>query len=84
MALVECPAKQEGSEVVPVINKLIDTVPFDVIAYTLDWHPDDHCSFIENVHNRQLSKQSPVIKRSFTLIILTMHTLIINLRLKKT
>ena len=60
MALIKCPAKQEGSDVVPVINKLIDTIPFDVITYSLDWHPASHCSFIENVQKRKLSKYSPV------------------------
>lgn len=61
LALKRCEAKQDGAEVVPCINHLIDTVPFDVIAYTLDWHPDDHVSFIENVNMRKLSSNSPVI-----------------------
>ncbi len=60
LALRNCPAKQEGAEVVPAINNLIETVPFDVIVYTLDWHPADHCSFIENVHMRKLHEKSPV------------------------
>ena len=59
LALRNCPAKHNASEVVPCINHLIDTVPFDVIVYTLDWHPADHCSFIENVHLRKLSENSP-------------------------
>ena len=54
MALIKCPAKQEGSDVVPVINNLIHNIPFDVIAYSLDWHPANHCSFIENVNLRKL------------------------------
>ena len=60
MALIKCPAKQEGSEVVPIINSLIENVPFDVITYSLDWHPANHCSFIENVSKRKISKLSPV------------------------
>lgn len=60
LALKRCEAKQDGAEVVPCINHLIDTVPFDVIAYTLDWHPDDHVSFIENVNMRKLSPNSPI------------------------
>lgn len=60
LALKNCPAKQDGVEVVPVINSLIEKVPFDVVAYTLDWHPEDHCSFIDNVHMRKLSPNSPV------------------------
>lgn len=59
--MLNCPAKQDGSEVVPVINQLIDSVPFDAVAYTLDWHPENHCSFIENINLRRLSANSPVI-----------------------
>lgn len=60
MAISKCPSGQDGSEVVPCINDLIRTVPFDVIAYTYDWHPEDHCSFIENVGKRKISQISPV------------------------
>ena len=59
LALKNCPAKQDGAEVVPCINYMLDNVPFDVIVYTLDWHPADHCSFIENVHIRKLTENSP-------------------------
>jgi nicotinamidase-related amidase len=59
LSLKNCASRHDGSEVVPIINHLIDTVPFDVIVYTLDWHPADHCSFIENVNLRQLSSHSP-------------------------
>ena len=60
LSLLNCPAKHDASEVVPCINHLIDTVPFDVISYTLDWHPANHCSFIENLPSRKLSKNSEV------------------------
>lgn len=60
LALKRCEAKQDGADVVPCINHLIETVPFDVIAYTLDWHPEDHVSFIENVSRRKLSSNSPI------------------------
>lgn len=66
LGLINCPAKQDGAEVVPVINELIDTVPFDAVAYTLDWHPQDHCSFIDNVNMRKLSDKSPT-KKDFKL-----------------
>ncbi len=62
LALRNCEAKQDGAEVLPFINELIETVPFNVITYSLDWHPADHCSFIENVMTRKLSKNSPVAK----------------------
>ena len=42
------------------INKLIDTVPFDMHCYSLDWHPSDHVSFIDNIHLRKLDSDSKV------------------------
>jgi nicotinamidase-related amidase len=60
LALSKCAAKQDGAEVVPVINNLLDSVPFDSVVYTLDWHPEDHCSFVENVHKRKISSNSSV------------------------
>lgn len=35
-----------GDEVVPIINELVDL--FNVVIFTQDWHPENHCSFIEN------------------------------------
>lgn len=49
-----------GEEVVPVINRIIRDVRFDVIAYTYDWHPLDHISFYENRHMRTTAPESPV------------------------
>lgn len=37
-----------GDEVVPVINRLLDSGKFDFFVVSLDWHPEDHCSFIGN------------------------------------
>lgn len=62
LALINCAAKQDGAEVVPVINEMLDTCPFEAIAYTMDWHPKDHCSFVENAGMRKLSEKSPVKK----------------------
>ena len=47
-------------EVVPVINELIRNADFNVVTYTLDCHPHNHCSFIENISMRKLSPKSPV------------------------
>ena len=47
-------------QVVAPINKLIETCPFDLICYSLDWHPADHISFFENVSTRQLDPSSAV------------------------
>ena len=60
LAIKNCPAGQNGEEVVPPINRLLDTVPFTMHCYSLDWHPADHISFIDNVHMRKLSYDSKV------------------------
>lgn len=44
------------------INNLLDTVDFDAVFYSLDWHPSDHVSFIDNVKMRPLDESSPVSK----------------------
>ena len=41
-------------QVVAPINSLLDTVPFTCTAYSLDWHPADHVSFIDNLALRKL------------------------------
>jgi len=51
--LSNSPAHQDGAEVVPIINHLIQTIPFDVIVYTYDWHPSNHISFFENLESRR-------------------------------
>ncbi|XP_041982826.1 nicotinamidase isoform X2 [Aricia agestis] len=56
----KCNAQQDGTEVVEPINRLLDTVPFSCVFYSLDWHPPDHVSFIDNVHMRELHPSSPV------------------------
>ncbi|GFU00429.1 nicotinamidase [Nephila pilipes] len=56
LALKHCPAKQDGKEVVQVINELIDQTKFDAVVYSLDCHPEDHISFFENVKHYKLSE----------------------------
>lgn len=50
-------------QVVDPINKLIDTVEFDAVFYSLDWHPSDHVSFIDNIKQRPIHPTSPVSKK---------------------
>ncbi|XP_037087111.1 uncharacterized protein LOC119107683 isoform X2 [Pollicipes pollicipes] len=64
LAVCNCPAGQKGDEVIPVINLLLETVKFDVVAYSLDWHPSDHISFITNVANFPMHSSSTVIDDS--------------------
>ena len=49
LALKNCPAGEDGEDVVPVIQHLLSQSLFDVICYSYDWHPSNHCSFIDNV-----------------------------------
>lgn len=42
------------------INKLLENTNFELVAYTLDWHPCNHISFIENVGKRRLHSSSPL------------------------
>ncbi len=60
LAIRDCPAGQEGADVVPVISKLIEDVKFDVVVYSLDWHPENHISFLENVGIRPLHHTTKV------------------------
>lgn len=47
-------------QVIEPINRLLDAVDFDVVCYSLDWHPNDHISFIDNVKNRPMHASSQI------------------------
>lgn len=49
-----------SAQVLAPINKLLDTVDFDSVFYSLDWHPSDHVSFIDNIKKRALHSTSPL------------------------
>lgn len=51
---------QNGQDVLKPTNKMLETVPFEVVFYSLDWHPENHVSFIENVGKRKLHPTSQV------------------------
>jgi len=53
------------SQILEPINKLLDTVDFDAVFYSLDWHPSDHVSFIDNVKMRAMDEASAVGKNTF-------------------
>ncbi|MPC39525.1 Protein kinase C [Portunus trituberculatus] len=42
------------TEVIPPVNRILEENRFDVVVYSLDWHPENHVSFIDNVHMRSL------------------------------
>ena len=39
---------------------MLDTVPFTMHCYSLDWHPSDHVSFVDNVKLRKFHADSKV------------------------
>lgn len=47
-------------KVVEPINKLLDSVEFDGVFYSLDWHPENHISFVDNVFLRNFHESSQV------------------------
>lgn len=53
LALINAPAGQDGVEVIPSINDLLETCQFDAVVYTKDWHPVDHIAFYDNLHLRK-------------------------------
>ncbi|KAJ8917476.1 hypothetical protein NQ315_005523 [Exocentrus adspersus] len=55
-----CPAKQNGEEIIQPINNLLEKIDFDAVFYSLDWHPSDHVSFLDNINLRKLHETSPV------------------------
>jgi len=60
LALKHCPAEEDGYDVVTAINEILEQKLFDHVIYTLDWHPPDHCSFIDNVHKYPVHESSSV------------------------
>lgn len=60
LALKNCPAKQDGADVIPIINNLLSNVKFDFVAYSIDYHPPNHVSFIENVNKRKIANSSKI------------------------
>ena len=61
LAIKNCPAKQDGEAVVPLINTLLEQCNFDLVVYSCDWHPKDHISFVDNVKKRSLHASSKVV-----------------------
>lgn len=47
---------KDGDQVIPVINKLMESGKYDLIVATQDWHPADHKSFASNNKNADGSK----------------------------
>lgn len=60
LSISKCPAKQNGADIIEPINKLLKNVHFDAVFYSLDWHPSNHISFIDNVKQRPVHHTSSV------------------------
>ncbi|XP_967306.3 nicotinamidase isoform X1 [Tribolium castaneum] len=58
--ITNCPAKHHGGDVIQPINNLLETVEFETVVYSYDWHPNDHVSFIDNISLRKLHESSPI------------------------
>ena len=43
-------AVKDGEAVIPIINRLTRHGPFNLVVYSLDYHPINHISFIDNIH----------------------------------
>lgn len=54
------PPNQDPYEIIEPINRMLNTVDFRAVFYSLDWHPNDHISFIDNLHLREIDPSSPV------------------------
>lgn len=62
LSISASPAGQNGFRVVPIIQKMLETVKFDLIVFTQDWHPKNHISFVNNLHLRTVVPNSTKVK----------------------
>lgn len=60
LALRDCGKGEDGAEVVEPINRLLAEVRWDKVIYSLDWHPETHLGFYENLGLRELHPDSKV------------------------
>lgn len=60
LALSNCGEGEDGLEVIEPINRLVKEGVWKTVVYTLDWHPENHIGFFENLHLRQLHPDSKV------------------------
>lgn len=63
LALRQSGYGQEGLEVLEPINRLLRDGRWDKVMYSLDWHPENHISFFENLAMRELHPESKITKK---------------------
>ncbi|VDL82314.1 unnamed protein product [Nippostrongylus brasiliensis] len=39
-------AAEDPLRTIPLLNRMLDDYPFDMVVFTQDWHPENHISFI--------------------------------------
>jgi len=66
LALRKCEDGQEAEEIIEPINQLLKLGHWHKVIYSLDWHPQEHISFFENLAMRQLHPESKVLEESRT------------------
>ncbi|XP_015587924.1 uncharacterized protein LOC107264311 [Cephus cinctus] len=62
MALRNCGKGEDGADVIEPINQLLKEVQWKKVVYSLDWHPETHIGFYDNLHMRELHPDSKVSK----------------------
>jgi nicotinamidase/pyrazinamidase len=50
-------AVEEGDKIIPIINKILSDVKFDVVVFTQDWHPADHKSFASQHEDKKIFEE---------------------------
>lgn len=60
LSVSQQPMKENPKNAIKAINNLLETVDFDAIVYTLDWHPKNHISFLENVQLHPIHHSSRI------------------------
>ncbi|XP_078033620.1 nicotinamidase [Augochlora pura] len=63
LALRTCEGNQDGFDAVEPINRLTKYGLFDKVIYSMDYHPENHISFHENLHLREIHPESKVSKK---------------------
>lgn len=75
VSLTGAPAKEDGADAIEPINLMLDTAPFKVVVYALDWLPANHIAFVDNVKNRKIHPSSKVC---YYLITFALHKKILG------
>jgi nicotinamidase/pyrazinamidase len=54
---------KDGDQIIPIIQKILESQSFDLIIATKDWHPQDHTSFAATHQNKQVGDKIMVEHR---------------------